>query len=97
MTRVGGADQPGEVTGIILLGELVVHGWDLARGTDLPFEVDPVTLAPLYDLVRQTFGAGQDPAARGPAFGPAIPVPPDASPLEQTLALLGRDPAWAPS
>jgi uncharacterized protein (TIGR03086 family) len=43
MTRVGGGDQPGEVTGIILLGELVVHGWDLARGTGLPFEVDSAT------------------------------------------------------
>ena len=59
MTRVGGGDQPGEVTGIILLGELVVHGWDLARGTGLPFEVDSATLVPVYDLVRETFGPGQ--------------------------------------
>jgi uncharacterized protein (TIGR03086 family) len=54
ITRVGGADQPGEVTGIVALGELVVHGWDLARGTGLPFETDPSALARLYDLVRQT-------------------------------------------
>lgn len=94
MTRVGGGDQPGEVTGVILLGELVVHGWDLARGTELPFEADPVTLAPLAALVRQTFGPDQDPAARGSAFGPAVPVPPDAPALDQTLGLLGRDPAW---
>lgn len=97
MTRVGGQDQPGEVTGIILLGELVVHGWDLARGAGLPFEVDPTTLAPLYDLVRQVFGPGQDPAGRGPAFGPPVSVNPGAPPLDQTLALLGRDPAWSPS
>ena len=97
MTRVGGSDQPGEVTGIILLGELVVHGWDLARGTGLPFEVDPVSLAPLYDLIHQTFGAGQDPAARGQAFGPAVPVASDAPALDQTLSLLGRNPAWSRS
>ena len=97
MTRVGGGDQPGEVTGIILLGELVVHGWDLARGTCLPFEVDPTTLAPLYDLIRQTFGPGQDPAARGQAFGPPVPVAQDAPELDQTLSLLGRNPAWSPS
>jgi uncharacterized protein (TIGR03086 family) len=97
MTRVGGGDQPGEVTGIILLGELIVHGWDLAQGTGLPFEVDPATLAPLYDLIRQTFGPGQDPAARGQAFGPPVPVAPDAPALDQTLSMLGRDPAWSPS
>jgi uncharacterized protein (TIGR03086 family) len=46
ITRVGGADQPGEMIGIFALGELVVHGWDLARGTGLPFDPDPRTLAP---------------------------------------------------
>jgi uncharacterized protein (TIGR03086 family) len=97
MTRVGGGDQPGEVTGIILLGELVVHGWDLARGTGLPSEADSATLVPLYDLVRETFGPGQDPAARGPAFGPAVPVASNAPLLDQTLGLLGRNPAWSPS
>jgi uncharacterized protein (TIGR03086 family) len=96
MTRVGGGDQPGGVTGIILLGELIVHGRDLAQGTGLPFEVDPATLTPLYDLIRQTFGPGQDPAARGQAFGPPVPVGPDAPALDQTLSMLGRDPAWSP-
>ena len=66
MTRVGGADVPADMTGIILLGELVVHGWGLARGTGLPFAVDPGTVAPLHELVRENFGPD---AARGPAFG----------------------------
>jgi len=96
-TRVGGGDQPGEVVGIFLLGELVVHGWDLARGTDLPFEVDSATLVPLYDLVHEAFGPGQDPAARGSAFGPPAPVASNAPVLDQTLGLLGRNPAWSPS
>jgi uncharacterized protein (TIGR03086 family) len=95
MTRVGGGDQPGEVTGIILLGELVVHGWDLSRGTGSPYEADLTTLRPLYGLIRQTFGPGQDPAARGQAFGPPVPVASDAPVLDQTLSLLGRNPAWS--
>jgi uncharacterized protein (TIGR03086 family) len=93
---VAGQQQPGEVTGIILLGELVVHGWDLARGAGRPFDVDRDELVSLHDLVRQTFGPAADPAARGPAFQPAVEVSPDASMLDQTLGMLGRDPAWTP-
>jgi uncharacterized protein (TIGR03086 family) len=96
-TRVAGQEQPGEVTGMILLGELVVHGWDLARGADLLFDVDHGGLVPLHDLVSQTFGPAADPAARGLAFQPAVAVPADASMLDQTLGMLGRDPTWTPS
>lgn len=96
-TRVAGQEQPAEVTGIILLGELIVHGWDLARGAAVPFDVSPDELAPLHELTSQTFGPAADPAARGPAFQPAVPIPADASMLDQTLGMLGRDPAWTPS
>jgi uncharacterized protein (TIGR03086 family) len=92
--RVGGQQQPGEITGIILLGELVVHGWDLSRGAALPFDVDSAGLVALHELIRQTFGPDADPAARGSAFQPAVSVPSDASMLDQTLGMLGRDPAW---
>jgi uncharacterized protein (TIGR03086 family) len=95
-TRVGGQDLPGEIAGIILFGELTIHGWDLERATDLPFEPDLAGLLPLFDLVRQTFGPGQD-AARGSAFGPAVPVAEGAPMLDQTLGLLGRDPTWTRS
>jgi uncharacterized protein (TIGR03086 family) len=91
---VGGQEQPGEVTGIILLGELVVHGWDLSQGAQLSFDVDAAGLVALHDLIHQTFGPDADQAARGPAFKPAVPVAADASMLDQTLGMLGRDPAW---
>jgi uncharacterized protein (TIGR03086 family) len=97
ITRVGGLEQPGEIAGIVTLGELVVHGWDLARGVGLPFEPDEQTLVPLYELVHQTFGPEADPAARGQAFKTAIPVGSEAPVLDQTLGLLGRDPAWSPA
>jgi uncharacterized protein (TIGR03086 family) len=97
MTRVGGQDLPGEVAGTVCFGELTVHGWDLATATGLPYETDATGLESLLALVGQVFGPGQD-AARGSAFGPAVPVPADASTLDRVLGLLGRDPGWsAPS
>jgi hypothetical protein len=80
---------------VVLFGELTVHGWDLARATDIVFALDPKGVGPLFDLVRQTFGPRQD-AARGTAFGPAVPVAEDAPIFDQTLGLLGRDPTWTP-
>lgn len=97
MTKVGGQEQPGEGVGIFVLGELVVHGWDLARGLGVPFVVDEATLAPLHSLVSQFFGPEADPAARGRAFGPAVAVGADASTLDQILGMLGRDPRWTAS
>lgn len=95
MTRVGGQDLPAEVAGIVSFGELAVHSWDLSRGAGLPFEPDPAGVAPLLDLVRQTFASpeGRPP---GSAFGPPVPVPDGAPAFDQILGLLGRDPAWSP-
>jgi uncharacterized protein (TIGR03086 family) len=95
MTKVGGQDIPGEVAGIVTFGELSVHGWDLSRATNIPFEPDPRGVAPLFELVRKTMTSGQD-APRGTAFGPAVPVAEDAPLFHQTLGLLGRDPGWSP-
>jgi len=95
MTRVGGQEIPGEVAGTVCFGELVVHGWDLARATGMRWGPDPAGVTPLFDLVRRAFGPGQD-AARGAAFGPAVPVATEAPVFDQILGLLGRDPQWTP-
>jgi len=42
-TRVGGNELPGEIAGMALLGELVIHGWDLATATGQPFQPDPAS------------------------------------------------------
>ena len=93
MTRIGGQDLPGDVAGVVAFGELTVHGWDLAKATRLPFDVDPVGSAVLLELARQMFD-GPD-APRGSAFGPPVTVPADAPVLDQILGLLGRDPGWS--
>lgn len=95
MTRVGGQDLPGEVAGVVALGELIVHGWDLARAIDVAFDPDVEGLGPLFGLIEQTFGGGDD-STRGTAFAPAVPVADDAPVFDRILGLLGRDPAWSP-
>jgi uncharacterized protein (TIGR03086 family) len=95
MTRVGGQELPGEVAGVVLFGELAVHGWDLARANGMTFAPDPAGLPTLLELVGNFFGPGQE-AARGAAFGPAVPVPEDAPMFDRVLGLLGRDPTWSP-
>ena len=100
MTAAGGIEMPGEIAGLVALDELVVHGWDLARATDQPYDVDDGTLERLRGLVAD-FAPDDDPehpvVNDGTlAFGPAVPVPEDAPLLDQVVALTGRDPAWSP-
>ena len=43
MTQAGGVDLPGEIAGRVVLDELVVHGWDVARATGQAFHCDDTT------------------------------------------------------
>jgi uncharacterized protein (TIGR03086 family) len=93
MARAGGVTLPAEVMGLVALDELVLHGWDLSRGTDQPFSCDPVSLKAVHGFVLQST---EDPAAREGVFGPVVEVPEDARLLDRTLGLAGRDPDWTP-
>lgn len=72
--------------------DLFAHGWDLAKGSGQQIELDEEYAA----------GAHQGMSAMGPAlhesgqFGSPQPVADDASAQDRLIALLGRDPAWAP-
>lgn len=91
MTRAGGVDLPGEVAAAVVADELVIHGWDLARVTGLPYEPDPAALDAAYGfLLAATENA---PREKG-LFGPVVGVPEDAPLLERAVGLSGRDPRW---
>ena len=95
MTSAGGIDMPGEVARSVAVAEVVVHGWDLARAIDRPFQADEVQLA----AVSGFYGEFPDEARStepGAAFGPVVDVGDDAPALDRALALSGRDPAWSP-
>jgi uncharacterized protein (TIGR03086 family) len=76
----------------ILCLELVVHGWDFAVALHRPIQVPDADAAYVLGLARQTL----NPQSRTTAgFDPPVPVPADASPLDQLVAFTGRNPALA--
>jgi uncharacterized protein (TIGR03086 family) len=69
-----------------------MHSWDLARALgrepDLGQERCRAALAGMQPIEQLLRDSGQ--------FGPAVPVAADASPQDQLIAFIGRDPAWRP-
>ncbi|HEX6310139.1 MAG TPA: TIGR03086 family metal-binding protein [Acidimicrobiia bacterium] len=92
-TEAGGVELPGEVAGLVALNEVVVHGWDIARASALPYEPDHASLEAVHGFLSGFVGSVPDSQADGP-FGPAIELPDDAPLLDHVVALAGRDPAW---
>jgi uncharacterized protein (TIGR03086 family) len=92
-TQMGGPTaMPASMIGGMVLGELVVHGWDLARATGQEPRWDDGVLKFLYCEVEQTAEQGR----KMGVYGDQVHVPATASVLDQTLGLAGRDPNWAP-
>ena len=86
----------GEFPGAVVLGmaatEQFTHGWDLARATGQPTDLDPELATELLGQARLVITD----AYRGPdgeaLFGPARTAPAGASPADQLAAFLGRGP-----
>ena len=91
MTVVGGMELPAAVAGLVVLDELVVHGWDIAVSTGQRFEPSVAEIEAASSFV-ESFDAPRD----GNLFGPVVPVPDSAAPLDRLLGLTGRDPRWHP-
>lgn len=94
MTQAGGVDLPGAAAGRVVLDELIVHGWDVARATGQPFDPHEEDLREVEGMVCELRGdhTGEVPGL----FGAVVAVPANATPLERLLGLTGRDPSWTP-
>ncbi|SDS98416.1 TIGR03086 family metal-binding protein [Actinoplanes derwentensis] len=88
-----GMGLPHRTLGLMMVVDLVVHGWDLSRAIGQPYPVD-VSLLPAVAEFLDTMG---DMGRKMGAFGPAVPVPADADRLARLIAGTGRDPAWQPA
>ncbi|MFI9007155.1 TIGR03086 family metal-binding protein [Actinosynnema sp. NPDC053489] len=88
-TTLGGPhEMPAEVVGAMVLGETVVHTWDLAKATGQVVSWDDGVLEFLHaDLVRSA-QMGRDLGV----YGPEVPVPADAPLIDRIVGLTGREP-----
>ncbi|MER6099589.1 TIGR03086 family metal-binding protein [Streptomyces sp. NPDC001728] len=84
----GSLGLPARTVGSMVLLDLTVHAWDLARATGRTFEPDPAVVAGLAEEVER-----MAPMARqAGVFGEAAEQPADATAFERLLATTGRDP-----
>ncbi len=88
--EAGGIRMPAPVAATVALDEVLVHGWDLAVATGQDYAADPASVAACSEFAAQAAAEGPTPGL----FGPPVPVPDDAPPLDRLLGLTGRDPNW---
>jgi uncharacterized protein (TIGR03086 family) len=90
MTALGTARLPASVVGDMVLGEFVLHGWDLARASGQELRCAPGAATAVH---ASAVAMGEQARSMG-VYGPAVPVAPGAPLLERALGASGRDPAW---
>jgi uncharacterized protein (TIGR03086 family) len=90
---LGGPEPlPAAMIGGMVLGEIVLHGWDLGRALDLEPDWPEDVLAAALGAVEGMAPQGREMGV----FGPEVPVGDDASTLDRIVAVSGRDPSWSP-
>ena len=82
-------EMPAAMVGGMLLGEMLVHGWDLAHATGQQSAWDNDVLEYVHREVETSAEMGRGMGI----YGPAVPVPADAPLLHRILGLTGREPS----
>jgi uncharacterized protein (TIGR03086 family) len=89
---VMGAATPATEVGAMLIMEMALHGWDVAKATGQEYHAGDA----LADTVLDTVQAQAEMFRTYQGFAAAIETKPDAPAFERALALSGRDPVWKP-
>jgi uncharacterized protein (TIGR03086 family) len=84
-------ELPASLVGGMVVGELVVHGWDLGRATGQHPEWDHDLLDYLYEETAKNAEQGRQLGV----YGPEVPVSDSAPMLDRVLGLTGRDAGWS--
>jgi uncharacterized protein (TIGR03086 family) len=89
--ELSAGDTPAEEYAEQMLLDLVVHGWDLARGAGLDGRAEPA----LAGHVLQYAGTRRPQWEGSGLFAPQVATD-SGDPTDRLVALLGRDPGWRP-
>ncbi|QES43130.1 TIGR03086 family protein [Streptomyces venezuelae] len=93
----GAMDMPAETVGCMVLLDLTVHAWDLARATGQEYAQGDPEGDPVVTRLTAAVEAMAPMARKMGVFGEAVPVDEArASAFERLLASTGRDPYWMP-
>ncbi|MBU2664674.1 TIGR03086 family protein [Actinoplanes bogorensis] len=99
---MGGMPMPADMAVAMLVSDVVIHGWDLARATGSPSAGSSPAGSPASsfavddDVAAMTLRFMTTMSEQGRAMGifaAAVPAAGDASDLDRALALSGRDPS----
>jgi uncharacterized protein (TIGR03086 family) len=91
---VMGSDTPATEVGAMLIMEMALHGWDVAKATGQEYHADDALAKNLLETVQ----AQAEMFRKYQGFADAVATGDDAPDFDRALALSGRDPAWkAPS
>jgi uncharacterized protein (TIGR03086 family) len=86
---MGNTTPAGDVAAMLIM-EMVLHGWDVARATGQDYQCDET----LAQAVLATVEAQGDMFRQYQGFAAVVPVPDDAATFDRVLGLSGRDPHW---
>ncbi|SFT94253.1 TIGR03086 family protein [Actinopolyspora lacussalsi subsp. righensis] len=86
--EAGGFTMPSTELATVVLDELVLHGWDLARATGQSFTATDRDVA----ICTRFAAAMSTPDSREGLYGPIVDTGTDPAPLDALLGLAGRDP-----
>ena len=89
---VMGDATPAADVGAMLIMEMVLHGWDVAKATGQEYACDEAVAVAVLDTVEQQAELFR----KYQGFADAIEAPDDATAFDRALRLSGRDPAWQP-
>jgi uncharacterized protein (TIGR03086 family) len=90
--NVMGSSTPAADIAAMLIMEMVLHGWDIARATGQEYRADDALAQALLETVQ----AQAELFRQYQGFAEAKTIPDGASAFDRALTLSGRDPRWTP-
>jgi uncharacterized protein (TIGR03086 family) len=90
--NVMGSPTPAADVATLLIAEMVLHGWDVAKASGQGYACRDDVAAAVYEATA----ANAELFRKYQGFADEVPAPDSAPVLDRALALSGRDPGWAP-